>query len=308
MKMKVRRCGAWLAGARARWAQRHPPCGGRDCNGTRRMWQRISWWNGRIRLRGSSYCAPQCFESAARKYFSAACTPVVAVSPVRHRIPLGLLMLSRGEVTYPQLRAALEAQRGSPYHRIGEWLEKLGFASEQQITTALGLQWACPVLAWRTAHDSGCGRILPYRLLEHFRMLPVQFVSSIRTFYVAFCDGIDYTALYAIEQMLDCRTEACLISRSSMDGELERMGHEARDGDLLFESWHDAAAMAHITCGYARNLGADEVRIAGCGEYIWVRLEAGCDVTNLLFRLPAAMPLLASSGYADDSFARRVAG
>jgi len=308
MKMNARRCGAWLAGARARWTRSHPPCGEHDCKVTRRMWQRISWWNGRIRLRGSSYCAPQCFESAARKYFSAACAPVVAVSPVRHRIPLGLLMLSRGQLTYPQLRAALEAQQGSPYHRIGEWLEKLGFATEQQITAALGLQWACPVLAWRRPQDSGCARMLPYRLLEHFRMLPVQFVSSTRTFYVAFCDGIDYTALYAIEQMLDCRTEACLISRSSMDRELERMGHEARDGDLLFESWHDPRAMAHITCGYARNLGADEVRIVGCGEYIWVRLEAGRDLATLLFRHPLAVPLPAEPSGGNHSFARRVAG
>ena len=48
-----------------------------------------------------------------------------------------------------------------------------------------------------------------------------------------------------------------LISRSSMDRELESMGHEARAGDLLFESWHDPAAMAHITCGYALKLGAE---------------------------------------------------
>jgi Type II secretion system (T2SS), protein E, N-terminal domain len=186
------------------------------------------------------------------------------------------------------LRAALEAQPRSRHRRIGEWLEELGFVTEQQVTAALGLQWACPVLAWRTPDDSGCGRMLPYRLLERFRMLPVQFVAATRIFYVAFCDGIDYTALYAIEQMLDCRTEACLISRSSMDRELERMGHEPRTGDLLFESWHDPAAMARITCGYALKLGAEQVRIVGCGEYVWVRLETGRRVATLLFRHPLA--------------------
>jgi hypothetical protein len=268
----------------------------------------MGWWNGRIQMRGSSYCAPHCFKKAASEYFSAACTAVVAPSPVRHRVPLGLLMLSRGQITYPQLQAALEAQRGSRQQRIGEWLQELGFASEPQITSALGLQWACPVLAWRTPHDSSGARMLPYRLLERFRMLPVQFVSATRIFYVAFCDGIDYSALYAIEQMLDCRTEACLISRSSMDRELERMGHEARAGDLLFESWHAPSAMAHITCGYALKLGAEEVRIVGCGEYIWVRLEAGRDLATLLFRHPLAVPHLAEPSRANHSFARRVAG
>jgi hypothetical protein len=139
-------------------------------------------------------------------------------------------------------------------------------------------------------------------------MVPVQFVAATRIFYVAFCDGIDYTALYAIEQMLDCRTEACLIGRSSMDRELERMGHEARAGDLLFESWRDPAAMAEVTCGYALKLGAEKVRIVGCGEYIWVRLEAGREVATLLFRHPLAGPPHHAPGLADDSSARQVAG
>jgi hypothetical protein len=130
---------------------------------------------------------------------------------------------------------------------------------------------------------------LPLRLLERFRMLPVQFVAATRILHMAFCDGIDYTALYAIEQMLDCRTEACIIRRSSMDRELERMGHESRSGDLLFESWREPAAMAQVTCNYAIKLGADEVRIVGCGEYIWVRLDSARRISTLLFRHPLAV-------------------
>jgi hypothetical protein len=272
------------------------------------MWQRIGGWQGRIRLRGSGYCVPQCFENAARKCFSDACLTATAPSRTGHRIPLGLLMLSRGQLTNGQLQCALDAQRGSSHLRLGEWLQKLGFATEQQVTVALGLQWACPVLAWRTPRHSSCAHMLPYRLMERFRMLPVQFVAATGIFYVAFCDGIDYTALYAIGQMLDCRTEACLISRSSMDRELERMGHEARTGDLLFESWRDPAAMARITCAYALKLGAKQARIAGCGEYIWVRLESGREVATLLFRHSLTVPRPEESGFRDQSFARRVAG
>jgi hypothetical protein len=305
--MSAMHWGAWFSRVRSRWEQAHPQCAESGCNLMRRMRRRIGWCHGRVRLRGSSYCAPECFENAARKCFSDACVSLVAAVPVQHRVPLGLLMLSRGQLTNGQLRAALAAQRGSGHRRIGEWLEELGFATEQQVTTALGLQWSCPVLAWRAPHDYACGRMLPYRLLERFRMLPVQFVAATRIFYVAFCDGIDYTALYAIEQMLDCRTEACLITRSSMDRELDRMGHEARAGDILFESWRDPAAMAHITCGYALKLGAEQVRIVACGEYIWVRLEAKRESVTLLFRHPLAAPSQDETG-PEESFARRVAG
>jgi hypothetical protein len=108
--------------------------------------------------------------------------------------------------------------------------------------------------------------------------------------------------------MLDCRTEACLISRSSMDRELERMGHEARAGDLLFESWHDPTAMARITCGYALKFDAEQVRIVGCGEYVWVRLEAGRQVATLLFRHPLAAAHQAEPSRGNHSSARRAAG
>jgi hypothetical protein len=299
---------AWVSGIHNRWVEAYPPCGERDCTPMRRVWRRLGWWNGSIRLRDLSYCTSKCFEIAACEYFAEACTPT-AVSSFRHRVPLGLLMLSRGELTHQQLQTALQAQQCNRHQRIGLWLERLGFATELQITTALGLQWACPVLAWKSPPDSGCRRLLPFRLLERFRMLPVQFVSSTRIFYVAFSEGIDYTALYAIEQMLDCRTHACLISRSSMDGELERMGHEARGGDLLFESWHQPAAMAHITCSYALKLGAEEVRIVGCGDYIWVRLECARDFATLLFRRPTgdAVPNLLPHAE-NDSFTCRVTG
>jgi hypothetical protein len=306
--MSAMHWGTWLSSVRSHWDKAYPQCGERGCNLKRRMWRRIGCWNGRIGLQGSFYCAPQCFENAARECFSDACISGVAASPVRHRIPLGLLMLSRGQLTDWQLRVALQAQQVNGHRRIGEWLEKLGFATEQQVTTALALQWACPVLAWKAPRDARCARMLPYRLLERFRMLPVQFVAVSGMFYVAFCDGIDYTALYAIEQMLDCRTEACLISRSSMDRELERMGHETRTGDLLFESWRDPDAMAHITCSYALKLGAEQVRIVGCGEYIWVRLDAGHEISTLLFRHPLAVPSQVEPNFGDYSFVRRVAG
>jgi hypothetical protein len=299
---------AWFSGARSHWNRAHPHCAGRGCKVRRRMWRRLGWWQGRIRLRGSSYCARQCFESAARECFSQACASVVAASPVQHRIPLGLLMLSRGQLTNCQLQTALEAQRGNHHRRLGEWLKELGFATEEQVTTALGLQWACPVLTWREPRDSADASMLPYRLLERFRMVPVQFVAASRTLYIAFCEGIDYTALYAIEQMLNCRTEACLISRSSMDRELERVGREARAGDRLFESWRDPAAMAGITCGYALKLGAEQVHIVGCGEYIWVRLEAGQEVATLLFRHPLVVSLEGELGLGGQSSARLVVG
>ncbi len=281
---------SWISFFRSHCEAAVPPCGESDCSSTRRLWRRFRWRHGTIRLHGSLYCAPSCFESAALQHFARLCATAVPGFPARHRVPLGLLMISRGQLTNQQLRSALEAQRGSGRHRLGEWLEKLGFATEQQVTAALAQQWACPVLTARASCDPHCTRLLPYHLLENSKMLPVQFVPSTRMFHLAFCDGIDYSALYAIEQMLDCRTQACLATQSAVAQALELIGHDRQPGELLFEGWRDAAEMARITCGYVLKLGAEAVRLVSCGNIIWARLSTGPDVANLLFHRPSEAP------------------
>jgi hypothetical protein len=273
-----------------------PPCGDMDCSSTRRLWRRFRWRHGTIRLHDSLYCAPSCFEAAARQRFAQLCVATIPAAPMRHRVPLGLLMISREQLTNQQLRSALEAQRGNGRQRLGEWLERLGYATERQVTAALAQQWACPVLASKTICDPNCLRLLPYHMLENSRILPVQFVPSTRMFHLAFSDGIDYSALYAIGQMLDCRTQACLATRSAVGQALQLIGHERRPRELLFEGWRDAAEMARITCGYVLKLGAEAVRMVGCAGFIWARLSTGPDVANLLFPRSAETPLTADLG------------
>jgi hypothetical protein len=215
-------------------------------------------------------------------------------------------MLSRGQLSNPQLRSALAAQQATGQHRLGEWLERLGFATEQQVTAALGLQWACPVLTAKLNPDHRCVRLIPFRLLETYRMLPTQFVEASRTFYIAFSDGLDYSVLYAVEQMLNCRTEAFLISHSAMEQALEQIGRDRSAGDLLFEGWRHAPEMARITCSYVLKLGAEDVRLVGCGDYIWARLSAGRQVANLIFRRPSAFRQQPATF--DESVARQISG
>ena len=130
-----------------------------------------------------------------------------------HRVPLGLLLLSRQQVTIAQLRTVLDHQRAAGHGKIGEWLQDFGFVTEQQVVAALARQWSCPV--WR-ADCSPPGSIplpeIPVLLLESFRMIPVSFVPATLTLHVAFAGGIAYSMLYAIEQMLGCHTEPCLVS------------------------------------------------------------------------------------------------
>ncbi len=258
-----------------------PRCANAACSRLKGIWRRMRDLHGGMALQGKWYCSPQCFETALCHDLAQADLCVSRTPPTRHRIPLGLLMLSRGQLNNRQLRSALDAQKSNG-GRIGHWLEELGFATEQQVTAALGLQWACPVLP--VLIDLTPARLLPLRLLQQARMIPVRFVAQTRVLYMAFSERVDYSALYAIENMLDCRTEPCIVGHSRMEGALERLGHESRTGEFLFESWREIPEIARIACGYALKLGAQQVRVAACGEYIWSRLQTKEGVTDLLFK------------------------
>jgi hypothetical protein len=120
--------------------------------------------------------------------------------------------------------------------------------------------------------------------MQQFRMLPIYFSRANGVMYVAFSEGVDYTALYAIEQMLQCRTEACVTGSSAMSQALENIGHTHRSGELLFEGWRTVEEMARTICGCMLKMGANATRAVICGKYIWVRLKSDDEQMDLLFR------------------------
>src|SRR6516162_2240891 len=83
-----------------------------------------------VELDGRWYCCPDCFEQAAQVEFSRMCRVSAGRQPRQHRVPLGLLLLSRGVIDSRQLQEALEAQRQSRKGRLGKWLIQLGSVNE----------------------------------------------------------------------------------------------------------------------------------------------------------------------------------
>jgi hypothetical protein len=81
---------------------------------------------------------------------------------VRYRLPLGLLLLSKGIITGAHLQEALKAQRDSQKGRLGEWLRQQGIVTEEQVTAALSMQWGIPVFHLaQTAGFAECASMTP---------------------------------------------------------------------------------------------------------------------------------------------------
>lgn len=190
------------------------------------------------------------------------------------------------------------ARAFASFRKDREWIEKLGFATEQEVTTALALQWGCPVASSfdpSTIHSPGS---IPLPILEAFQMLPLNYVASTNTLYLAFGERVDHAALYAIEKVLDCRTQPCVAGRRSIARKLDAMRQLPRPSDVEFGPMNDLAEMARIASSYTARLSPEQVRLSRVGRFIWLRLDANRDArskarsvaTNLVFRLPTDSP------------------
>ena len=190
-------------------------------------------------------------------------------------------MLSRGALTNDQLWRALNEQKQTSSGRIGEWIARLGFAQEADITAALALQWSCPLLRKIPSLTDSCG--IPIDLLRAFRMVPFHFSRATNTVHVAFADEIDYPALISIEQMLDVKTEACLTTQRELNSALEGLKESREQKEKLFRNLRGPEEIVAIVSSYAGKLHALEIRTVVCGSQYWIRIFGDAAPFDLIF-------------------------
>jgi hypothetical protein len=234
-------------------------------------------------------CSPECLDQVLEDLLYSLIESTRANRETRaHRFPLGLLMHSLGLISKESLQAALQAQRETGKGRVGDWLRRQGAVTESQITQALAMQWALPVYPlekWEGILN--WGHLLPFPLLDSFQMVPVYCSPASGLLHVAFSSRVDYTALYAIEQMLEFRTQPCVGQESYIERALERLHQQGGSTDVPIEGPMEPSVISCATLQEALKFGAQEVRVVGCADNIWVRLRAPEIVRDLLFHRPA---------------------
>jgi hypothetical protein len=243
----------------------------------RRLWRLAPT----VQLDGLAVCFPECLERELLRRLQLTSTAPRQEQVNSCRVPLGLLMLSRGELTSEQLHQALDLQKKNGTGRIGEWLQQLGHSCDVSVAAALASQWSCPVIKTIPTRVGSC--TIPFYLLKNFCMAPVHFSSDRRMLHMAFADKIEHRALFAIEQMMDCKTEACLTTRGEIEAALVRIEEQTSRAEKLFEGATDPEETTRIISSYVSTLNATEIRLASCGELLWARITGDELCENLLF-------------------------
>jgi hypothetical protein len=265
------------------WTNR---CAAVDCPYRGKLWPSWLRTSAGILFDGRWYCEPRCFQSALEFRLSHLRSGFHARKTKPYRLPIGLLLISRGVISSEQLRHALRLQREAATGRLGEWFCRMGVVGEEHIAAALAQQWGCAVFPLDNdmTNPSWQGRI-PWPLLDSARAVLAHASPDGRVIHLAFGDHLDHFLLYAVEQMLDCRTVACVAPQTRIAQSLTCMRLQAEKVEICFDSIRDPREMAQIACNYAAELQATRVAVARLSAHIWVRFFSGGTARDLLFRI-----------------------
>jgi hypothetical protein len=241
-----------------------------------------------IRMRGAWYCSSACFISGAEQELSELLKSGVEQSNHVSRMPLGLILMSKGLLTCAQLREVTDEQKELG-GEIGDLLVQRGSVSERQVAAVRATQWGCPVFAM-PKHTLRTIIHVPVTLIRLYSAVPLHYVAATKLLLVGFVHGIEYSLLYAIEQMTGCKTQPCFVTPSDFVAQLQRQVEEMATGDVAspneveVDTAHTGAEMATILCSYGVDLEADEVLLGKCKEYLWARFLCGARSVDLLFK------------------------
>jgi len=265
------------------WKQLVPRCNYHGCVA-------VSGWAGVLHRNsgfwmneGEWYCGPRCLEEAIEERLRVNFIHEERPAPIRTTMPMGLMLLARGVISDPQLRDALDLQR-STGERIGVCLKRLGYISPADIASVVATQWGCPLFPAESVQPA-CSMLLPFSLVERYRMLPVHLVALGRRLFVGFSDQVNHSALIAIEHMLGCETEACVIPEAKFHHVLEYRKLDTA-GEAAVTRPSNAAEAAKMICNYAQQTGADTQRLHAVEGNIWTRFLCRRSHLDLVFIYP----------------------
>ena len=242
-------------------------CGNTKCKSS---WLKI--WRSRQSpiFEGKWACSQECMQQIVQAAIQRESEGNSQRALHQHRIPLGLILLSRGIITQQQLRKALEAQRKAGAGRLGEWLVRHKAADDSHIAQALSAQWNCPALASVPHDPAAMASAFPRVLMDAFGMVPLRMAGR-KLLYVAFEDRIDRCLVLALERMSGLKVEAGVMR----DSEFHRARAEALRAAFPKTRLLEAAnvrGLAHAFTAMIEERRALYSQVVRIHDYFWLRL------------------------------------
>lgn len=207
------------------------------------------------------------------------------------RIPrpkLGTILLQTSYITRDQLEQAVRLQTQTRQGRIGEWLLKLGFVEEHQITAALATQYGLPLINLDHAEShKETAHIIPGKIARSLGLIPVGLDDNQSSLRVAVSGPVDFDSQESIRRMVRKGIIPYLGDHSAIEKLLEEY-YEPQDLDLTnvptFGSIEDLTTVGRDVVMNAINHHAQNIQAELFRHLFWMRLDLQSEFHHYFFR------------------------
>jgi hypothetical protein len=189
------------------------------------------------------------------------------------RMPLGLILLSRGWISHRELQDALAAQRRAGHGRIGEWLHRLHGVSEVTVAKGLAIQWSCAVLPSGMPGLEPAPALIPAFLRKHYDFALWR-QGPDASLYLAGKYRPEHAAARALEHILREPVHAAFIEDSAWCcAEMDATDATQLETPELESPGRDGVA-AHIS-ELIERVRPYDARLVRVHDHLWLRMWAG---------------------------------
>jgi hypothetical protein len=242
---------------------------------------------------------PFCSDACLQMYFEAALAEKWRRLRAEkdRRIPrpkLGTILMQSGFITRDQLDEAIKLQTQSQEGRIGEWLQRLGFVEEHQITAGLAKQYGLPFINLNLADaNAAVVRMIPGKVARCSGLVPVGFDDDRKSLRVAVTAPVSFNSQEAIRRMVGMGVVPYIGDQSVIQKLLAKL-YEPDELDLsnlpTFSSLDDLIELGNDMVANAIKLKAQDIRVELLQNFFWVRLDLPAESHHHLFRYQATQP------------------
>jgi len=223
------------------------------------------------------------------------------------RPKLGTILMKIAQLSRDQVDEAIKLQSQTRKGRIGEWLIRLGFVEEHQITAALAMQYGLPLINLRNSSANvDALRMIPGRVARCSSLIPVGFDDDQRKLRVAVIAPINFNSQEAIRRMVR-KGMVTYIGDQSAIQRLQERWYEPEDLDMsqvpTYGSLGELVAIGNDMVATAINHRAQDIQAELLQDFFWVRLDFPTESHHHLFRCVSA-----SAPFYEQDFARETAG
>jgi hypothetical protein len=117
------------------------------------------------------------------------------------------------------------------------------------------------------------------------RNLLFMFIDDSTKLLVGFATRVEHSVVQGVERMLGCAVAPCFVTMSDFRARMQAFSSMRPATERIFDQIAAPLEMAQTVKDSVLQVGASEVCVALCREYLWVRILGASEPPDLLFKL-----------------------